>query len=130
MQDSKSEDHAAIKEIVELYIAGGKSGNPEVMSDAFHKDATIYGWIYSKTEESIENIEVAGPIQLLYDFVNEIGPADQLKADFVRIDIVGTSANVKLELYNWKGIRFTDTLNLIKKDNRWRIVNKIFDQIV
>ena len=130
MKNLRLEDLEAIKEIVNLYIAGGKSGNSALMAKAFHEEATIYGWMFMNAEDPTEKSEVAGPIQLLYDFVDDTGPANKLEGEFVRIDIVGTSANVKLELYDWLGIRFTDTLNLIKKANKWLIVNKIFNQAV
>ena len=128
MKDLNLEDYRAIKETVQLYIDGGKSGKAEVMDKAFHKDATIYGWIYANPDNPSEKTELAGSISLLYDFVNSAGPAANLDSEFVRIDIVGTSANVKLELSNWLGMRFTDTLNLMKTDEGWRIVSKVFNQ--
>jgi len=128
MKDLNLEDYRAIKETVQLYIDGGKSGKTDVMDKAFHKDATIYGWIYANPDNPSEKTELAGSISLLYDFVNSAGPAANLDSEFVRIDIVGTSANVKLELSNWLGMRFTDTLNLMKTDEGWRIVSKVFNQ--
>lgn len=130
MRDSKLEDYRAVKETVKLYIEGGKLGDSELMAKAFHEEATIYGWMFMNAEDPTEKSEIAGSIQLLYDFVDDTGPADKLEGEFVRIDIAGTSANVKLELYDWLEIQFTDTLNLIKKANKWLIVNKIFNQAV
>lgn len=130
MKDVKLEDYKAIRNTVELYIAGGRSGESKLMKKAFHEDATIFGWMYPNAEDPTEKTEVAGSIHLLFDFVNDLGPAENLEGEFVRIDIVGTSANVRLELYDWQGIRFTDTLNLIKKGTKWLIVGKIFNQLV
>ncbi len=130
MKDLKLEDYKAIRETVQLYIAGGRSGESELMKKAFHEDATIFGWMYPNADDLTEKAEVAGPIQLLFDFVHDIGPAKNLEGEFVRIDVVGTSANVRLELYDWQGTRYTDTLNLIKKGTQWLIVGKIFNQLV
>jgi putative lumazine-binding protein len=129
MKNLNLEDYRAIKETVQLYIEGGISGKSEVMENAFHKEATIYGWIFTNPEDPSEKTQLAGPISLLYDFVNNAGPAVDLDSEFVRIDIVGTSANVKLELSNWLGMRFTDTLNLLKIDEGWKIVSKVTNQV-
>lgn len=123
------EDYRALKETVQLYIDGAKSGKVDIMDKAFHKEATIYGWMYANLDNPSEKTELAGSISILYDFVNSVGPAVNLDSEFVRIDIVGTSANVRLELSNWLGMRFTDTLNLLKKDEGWKIVSKVFNQV-
>ena len=128
MKDLELEDYFTIKETVNLYIAGGILGKSEIMEKAFHEDATIYGWMYPNADDHAEKIKVAGPIQHLYDYVQDIGPAENLKAEFVRVDIHDKVANVKLELFDWQGIQFTDTLNLIKGEGSWRIINKVFSQ--
>lgn len=130
MKNLNLEDYRAIKQTVQLYIDGGISGKSEVMEKAFHKEATIYGWIYANPDNPSERTELAGSISLLYDFVNNAGPAVDLDSEFVRIDIVGSTANVKLELSNWLGMRFTDSLNLMKKDEGWIIVSKVFNHAV
>ena len=130
MKNLNLEDYRDIKDTVQLYIDGGISGKSEVMEKAFHKEATIYGWIYANPDNPSERTELAGPISLLYDWVNSAGPAVDLDSEFVRIDIVGTSANVKLELFNWLGMRFTDSLNLLKKDEGWIIVSKVFNHTI
>ena len=130
MKNLNLEDYRAIRETVQLYIDGGKSGKADLMDKAFHKDATIYGWMYANPDNPTEKMELAGSIRLLYDFVNSTDPATNLEGEFIRIDIVGTSANVKLELSDWLGMRFTDTLNLMKKEEGWLIVSKVFNQVI
>jgi hypothetical protein len=100
------------------YIDGAKSGRSAEMSRAFHADATIFGY----EGDSL----FAGPIQRLFDWHDQNGPAADLKATIVNIDIAGTIATVRLELDNWTGTNYTDLFTLLKVDGHWKIVNKVF----
>jgi hypothetical protein len=88
------------------------------MRRAFHADATIFGY----EGDSL----FAGPIQRLFDWNNQNGPAADLQATIVSIDIAGTIATVRLELENWTGTNYTDLFTLLKMDGRWTIMNKVF----
>ncbi|MEJ7848117.1 MAG: nuclear transport factor 2 family protein [Pyrinomonadaceae bacterium] len=67
-----------------------------------------------------------GPIQGLFDWNEENGPAADLRGQIAKIDIVGTVASERLELDNWTGHRFTDFFTLLKVDGEWKIMNKVF----
>ncbi len=121
-------EYQAIKQTVQFYIEGAMAGKSEILSRAFSKDATIYGFVYPDLSKPEESTVLVGSIQALFDFVDSSEPVQNLKAELVRIDIVGTSANVKLELYDWLGMRFTDSLNLLKTVEGWKIVSKVFHQ--
>ena len=121
-------EHQAIKQTAQFYIDGAIAGKSEIMSRAFSKDATIYGFVYPDSTKPEKNTLLSGSIQALFDFVDSTEPVQNLKVEFVRIDIVGTSANIKLELYDWLGMRFTDSLNLLKTVEGWKIVSKVFHQ--
>ncbi|MGI9407495.1 MAG: nuclear transport factor 2 family protein [Hyphomicrobiaceae bacterium] len=111
-------EHNAIASAVQTYLDGAKSGRGDDMKPAFHKDATVFGYI----NEDL----FAGPIQSLFDWNDENGPAKELKARIASIDLVGTIATVRLELDNWTGNRFTDLFTLLKIDGEWKIMNKVF----
>src|SRR6185295_18513117 len=111
-------EYDAITRTVETYINGGKSGRGSDMKPAFHPDATIFG--YSGADL------FAGPIQQLFDWVDQNGPATDLQGRIVSIDIIETIATVRLELDNWIGRKFTDLFTLLKVDGEWRIMNKVF----
>ena len=108
----------AITKTVQHYIDGGKSGSSAEMKLAFHKDATIFGYIGPDL--------LAGPIQQLYDWNDQNGPAKDLQARIADIDIAESIATVRLELDNWTGHRFTDMFTLLKVDGEWKIINKVF----
>jgi len=111
-------EYDAIATTVQHYIDGARSGKGDDMKPAFHKDATIFGYVGDSL--------FAGPIQQLFDWNDENGPAKGLEARIASIDITGTVATVRLELDNWTGHRFTDLFTLLKVDGEWRIMNKVF----
>ena len=67
-----------------------------------------------------------GPIQRLYDWNDQNGPATGIQSRLTSIDVVGTAANVRLDTDNWTGHRFTDFFNLVKIDGQWKVVSKVF----
>jgi len=111
-------DYDAIAKTVQPYINGAKSGRGADMKPAFHKDATIFG--YAGTDL------FAGPIQKLFEWNDQNGPATGLQARFASIDIIGTVATVRLELDDWTGHRYTDLFTMLKVDGEWKIMNKVF----
>ena len=111
-------EHDAIAKTVQHYIDGAKSGSGDDMKPAFHKDATIFGYAGAEL--------FAGPIQQLFDWNDESGPAAELEARIASVDVVDTVATVRLELNNWAGSRYTDLFTLLKVDGEWKIMNKVF----
>lgn len=115
---SNLSEYDAITRTVQTYIDGGKSGRGADMKLAFHPDATIFGYIGPDL--------FAGPIQGLFDWNDQNGPATDLQGRIASIDLVETVATVRLELDNWTGHRFTDFFTLLKVDGEWKIMNKVF----
>lgn len=111
-------DQEAISKVVQHYIDGAISGKGDDMKPAFHRDATIFGYVGPDL--------FAGPIQGLFDWNDQNGAAVGLQTKFASIEVAGTIATVRLELDNWTGHRFTDMLNLLKVDGEWKIMNKVF----
>ena len=112
------QERQAIAVTVQQYIDGAKSGRSDDMKPAFHDGATIFGY-------AGENL-FAGPIQQLFDWNDENGPAAEMQAQIASIDLTDTVATVRLELDNWTGYRFTDLFTLLKVDGTWKITNKVF----
>ncbi len=111
-------DQDAITTVVQHYIDGAKSGRGDDMKPAFHEDATIFGYVGADL--------FAGPIQNLFAWNDENGPAAELQARIAAIDVIGTVATMRLELDNWTGNRYTDLFTLLKVDGEWKIMNKVF----
>lgn len=111
-------EYDVIAKVVQHYIDGAKSGRGSDMKPAFHRDATVFGYVGADL--------FAGPIQQLFDWNDSNGPATDLEVQFANIDIVDTVATVRLELNNWTNNRFTDLFTLLKIDGQWKIMNKVF----
>ena len=111
-------EHDAITKTIQHYIDGAKSGKGDDMKPAFHEDATIFGYVGTDL--------FAGPIEKLFAWNDENGPATGLQARIAGIDLVDTVATVRLELDDWTGSRFTDLFTLLKVDGEWKIMNKVF----
>ena len=108
----------AITKVVQHYIDGARSGKGDDMKPAFHEDATVFGYVGPDL--------FAGPIQNLFAWNDDNGPATELEDRIASIDVTGTVATVRLELENWTGFRFTDLFTLLKVDGDWKIMNKVF----
>ena len=111
-------DQDAIAKVVQHYIDGARSGKGDDMKPAFHEDATVFGYVGPDL--------FAGPIQNLFAWNDDNGPATELRDRIANIDVTGTVATVRLELENWTGFRFTDLFTLLKVDGDWKIMNKVF----
>ena len=115
---SNTDDREMIEKTVQFYIDGAKSGKGDDMKPAFHADATIFGYIGDDL--------FSGPIQKLFDWNDENGPATDLETKIASIDIAGTVATVRLESDNWTCHKFTDFFTLLKVEGTWKIMNKVF----
>ena len=111
-------EYNVIARVVQHYIDGARSGKGDDMKPAFHEDATIFGYVGTDL--------FAGPIEKLFAWNDENGPATGLQARIARIDVADTVATVRLELDDWTGNRFTDLFTLLKVDDEWKIMNKVF----
>jgi len=111
-------DYDVITAVIQQYISGARSGRGDDMKPAFHKDATIFGYVGADL--------FAGPIQQLFAWNDENGAATGLRASIVSIDLIDSIATVRLEIDNWTGHRFTDLFTLLKVDGQWKITSKVF----
>lgn len=111
-------DRQAIEEVIQRYIRGGISGRGDDMRPAFHKDATIFGYLGPDF--------IGSPIEGLFDWVDQNPPAAGLQCAIASIDIGETIATARLELDDWGGHRFTDMFTLLKVDGEWKIISKVF----
>ncbi len=73
-------EYDLIAKAVQHYIDGAKSGQGDDMKPAFHEDATIFGYAGADL--------FAGPIQRLFDWVDENDPATALQARIASIDLI------------------------------------------
>ena len=111
-------DRDAIADVLEDYLNGARSGSGDDMRPAFHPDATVFGYVGDDL--------FAGPIERLFEWNDNNGPATSLQSNIADISITGTVATARIELDDWTGYRFTDLFTLLKVDGEWKIMNKVF----
>ena len=116
--------HDAITRTIDLYIAGGRAGQGDLMRPAFHPEATIAGYCFG--------VEYSGSIEHPFRWINENGPAPKIEPRFTRIEIFETIAIVHLEVQGWSGklaglnVRISEVFTLLKRDGEWLITQKTF----
>jgi len=107
-----------ISSVIQTYVEGGRKGDASIMKPSFRKNAIIHG----HTDGGL----LAGPIQLLFDWVTENPPAPNLEAKIVNIDLANTIATARVELTDWLGTHYTDQFTLLKENGTWTITSKVF----
>lgn len=118
MTTTPAQEYELISRAIQPYLDGAKLGKGSVMQPAFHESATVYGYLGDTL--------VNGPIKLIYDWTDSLGPAPKINPRIVKVDVAGTTASARVEVDDWQQYRFTDTFNLMKIDGTWLIVNKVF----
>jgi hypothetical protein len=113
-----SSERDAIEKTIRRYVDGGKTGKTDEMRRAFHPDATIFGYFGPDL--------FGGSINLLFDWNDKNGAATGLEAQLISVDVMETVATARVELDNWSGHRFTDLFTLLKIDDEWKIMSKVF----
>jgi len=107
------------------YIEGVQTGSSSVMTPAFHQACTFFGYYQGGL--------LAGPIQMLFDWVDGNGPATDIQVRIASVDIRESIASVRIEMENMTGklaggspARLTDLFQLIRIDGNWMISQKSF----
>ena len=111
-------DYEEVARIAQVYLDGSVSGKSVDMAPAFHADATMFGY------EGPELLK--GPIQGLFEWIDEMGPSPDTTSQITHIDVSGTVATVRIEIHNLHGDRYTDFFTALKVDGQWKFVNKVF----
>ena len=118
-------DYDAIVETMNRYSDGVRIGASAGMKPSFHDRCTFYGYFDGQL--------LAGPIQMLFDWVDGNGPSSALQVRFASIDVLNTIAVVRLEMENVTGklagehgSTLSDLFQFIKVDGTWVISQKSF----
>ncbi|KAH9204873.1 hypothetical protein DL95DRAFT_398183 [Leptodontidium sp. 2 PMI_412] len=102
------------------YVDGLRIGSVTVVSQAFHKDATMYGF-------TVSGQFLGGHIKSLYDFVEHHGAAPDIVTRSDILDITPTTAIVRINMEkDAAGQSYTDFHTLLKQNGEWKIIAKVF----
>lgn len=142
LKQVKTSDYEGVLAATNKYVEGLKTGNITILSSAFHKDATIFGYLSSSPSSSSSSSSSSsplfgGPISELYEFVKKAGGAKEIKTRIDVLAITPTSAVVRVDLEkDAAGNSYHDYLSLLKSpllssqnnnnNNEWFIFAKVF----
>lgn len=115
-------EEAAIKATIQTYFDSMFESNSDKVHEAFHPHARITGYI----EDELHAMTTAE----FADFVASHQPSpkdngETLFSEFVSIDIAGDTAIARIR-DDYLGMRFLDSISLLKSDGKWSIYNKLF----
>ena len=112
-------DIEGIQQAVQYYLDGHATGDPAVMTRAFHESARLQfirnGQYSTRTLEAYLGGMGGSPAE---------DEADRRRR-VVSVDYTGDTGVAKLEL-DYPGALITDYMQLLKIEGEWKIVNKIF----
>jgi hypothetical protein len=114
-----TKDYEDVVETVKKYVEGLRIGSVVTISNAFHKDAVMYGYTNGEL--------LGGPIDNLYDFVEKNGTAPDIKTHLDILAITPTTAMVRVDMEKDAiGANYTDFHTLIKINDNWKIIAKVY----
>jgi Putative lumazine-binding len=108
----------AINATLQNYIEGARTGSSQLMRSAFMDTARVQGSYGGEPADITLDAFCAR--------IDKGGPAADLEARVVAIDLQGTAAVARLEANNWRGFRYTDFFVLLKRSEGWKIASKVF----
>ena len=114
----------AISTVLRLYIEGSANGDVAKLREAFHENARAYGSLNGMRYD----MSVAEMLELA-----EQAPRNsdgRYTAHIMSIDQVGDVATATVEEDGcWGTASFTSFLSLVKVDDRWQIVARVFAHV-
>jgi hypothetical protein len=116
-------EYDRIVKIMQQYIDGSKQGKSELMRSAFHPEASFFGYAGE---------QLASGTDFLFDWIDKNGPAPNIEARIVNVEMLNSIAAVRLEVAGWSGkmagsdVRMSDLFTLLKMPDGWKIIQKAF----
>jgi hypothetical protein len=106
-----------ISSTLQHYIDGAKVGDDALIRKAFLPKARIQGAYGGKP--------VDWTLEEFCGVIAKGGPAPELVARIVAIDVTESAGTARLEIINWRGTRYTDFFVLLNHGG-WGIAGKVF----
>jgi hypothetical protein len=114
---------AAIREVAERYYVGLRDADLKSLGAAFNDLAVVCG--YMGTELFLKHVKTLSDYVLAEEPPSKKG--DRFTYEVKSIEIAGETAAVTLAEHDYLGYDYTTYLHLIRDENGWSIVSKLFD---
>jgi len=116
-------EEAAIRKVVNDYYVGLRDADLVSLGKAFNDLAVVCGYIETELFEK--------HVKTLYDYVLAEEPpskkGDPFTCKIDAIAVAGKTAVVTLAEHDYLGYDYTTSLHLIRDENGWSIVSKLFN---
>lgn len=117
-QIDTSSDEGAVRNAIDHYADGMRTANVDTLKEAFHRQAILCGYLGDEL--------VAAPIAGLYEWVGSNPPPEGYSFSILEINVTGRVAAASARETDAHGT-VIDHFHLLKEDDRWRIVSKLWD---
>lgn len=114
-------DIQRIRQTVQLYFDGMYRSDVEKLKKAFHPSAALMGYFSG----NLTRLPLEKWLEMVAARPSPAKNGEEYNMSLVSMDLTETVAVVKVRDY-YLGLWFTDYLSLLKIEDTWRIVNKIF----
>jgi hypothetical protein len=114
----------AVRQVVQQYINGSRTGDLDLLKSIFHPKATMSGYIMG-------NLAIGTPDPFFEAVAHNPSPEASgaaYSAEISRIEVTGRVASATLVEKGFMGLDFTDYFHLIEENGQWRIIAKTFMQ--
>jgi len=110
-------EYTSIMKTLNYYLVGGTNNDFSMLEKAFHPNATM-------KFISDDDYKEVNAVQFFKNGIKP-GPAQNREINILSIDVTGMAAQAKLAI-KYETFTFYDYMNLLKIDDEWKIVSKIF----
>lgn len=115
---SYAHDAAALA-LGQAYIEGFRTGDIAAIRGLWRQDARVVGWHGG----GLVNRDVEHFLKL----IAEVKGQPDFDARVVSVDRSGPAARARIEIKDWKGVRYTDFLLFYNEGGTWKIAEKVFE---
>ena len=115
-------DYASVRTVIDNYIKGSYTADTDLLKRCFHPNAVMSGYYRG-------DLDIGSPQPFFDQLESELSPkssSEDYQAEISFIHIVGCMASVGLGEDNLLGTNYVNHFHLLKIDDQWRIISKIY----
>jgi hypothetical protein len=119
---SVSDDAAQIRQVVEDYGEGLRTGDVARLERAFHPQAIMTGYL----GDDLLIIPIEGMYESVRSTPSPMETGEPFAYELANMDIVGGTATADVVEKSFRSFDFLTRFHLVRIDDGWQIVSKIF----
>ena len=115
-------DYASVRTVIDNYIKGSYTADTDLLKRCFHPNAVMSGYYRG-------DLDIGSPQPFFDQLESELSSkssGEDYKAEVTFIHIAGRIASAGLVEDNLLGTNYVNHFHLLKIDDQWRIISKIY----